>query len=81
MSLFTARIDKNRHIQARIYFIFLKNILKQTWKFFKTKFRPQWKDRKSNYKVREILALFSKLIALILGENGVKDLRVTKIVK
>ena len=39
----------------------------QTWKAFNTKFEPQWKDRESSYQVRQILALFCKLVALILG--------------
>ena len=67
MSLLTAKFVKNSHILARIYFIFLKNVLKQTWNFFNIKFRPQWKDRKSSYQVREILGLFYNFIALILG--------------
>ena len=32
MSLLTAFIDKNSHILAGIYFIFLKKVLDQTWK-------------------------------------------------
>ena len=47
-----------------IFFIFLKNVLKQ---IFNTKFQPHWKDRKSSYQVRQILGLFCHLIALILG--------------
>ena len=31
MSLLTAKFVKSIHILARIYFIFLKNVLKQTW--------------------------------------------------
>ena len=34
MFLLTALIAKNSHIYARIYFIFLKNILDQSWKAF-----------------------------------------------
>ena len=41
MSLLTAPIDKNSHIKARIYFIFLKIFLKQTWKSFNAKFQGQ----------------------------------------
>ena len=69
------------HIYARIYFVFLKNILKQAWNSFNTKFRPQWKYRKSSYQVKQISALFCNLIVLILGQNSVNNLRVTKIVK
>ena len=67
MSLFIAPIVKNSHILSGIYFIFLKNVLHQAWKIFNTKFEPQWKDRKSSYQVRQMLALFCKPVALILG--------------
>ena len=30
-------------LRAGIYFMFLKNVLKQSWKSFNTKFRLQWK--------------------------------------
>ena len=57
-------------------------MLKQTWHSFNTKFQTEWKDRESSYHVRIILGLFCHSIALILGLNSVKDLRVTtKIVK
>ena len=52
-------------------------MLKQTWHSFNTKFQTQWKDRESSYHVRIILRLFCHSIALILGLNSVKDLRVT----
>ena len=58
-----------------------KSVLDQTWKALCTKFGPHWKGRESSYQVRQILALFCKLVALILGQNCVKDLSVTKIVK
>ena len=53
-------------------------MLKQTWNSFNTKFQTQWKDRESSYHVRIILGLFCHSIALILGLNSVKELRVTK---
>ena len=81
MSLLTAPIDKNSHIQARIYIIFIKKFLKQTWKSFNTNFWPQSKNWKSSYKVRQIFTLSWYLIALILGQNCVKGFRVTNIVK
>ena len=56
-------------------------MLKQTWDSFNAKFQTQWKDRESSYHVRIILGLFCHSIALILGWNSVKDLRVTKNVK
>ena len=58
-----------------------KNVLKQTWHSFNTKFQTQWKDRESSYHVTIILGLFCHSIALILALNSVKDLRVTKNVK
>ena len=67
LSLLTPPIDKNSHILAAIYFIFLKHFLKQTWKSFNTKFQPQWKYQKSSYQAKQILALFCNLIFLILG--------------
>ena len=67
MLLLTAPIVENSNISARTYFTFLKNLLKQTWKSFNTKFQAQWKDRKNSYKVRQILELFGNLILLILG--------------
>ena len=49
MSLLTDPIIKNTQIKDEIYFIFLKSILKQTWKPFNTKFQPLCKDGKSSY--------------------------------
>ena len=67
MFLLTNKFVKNSHMLARIFFIFLKNVLKQTWMSFNTKFQRQWKDRKSSYQVKQILEPFCNLIALILG--------------
>ena len=69
------------HIQPRIFLFFLKNILKQFWKSFNTKFQPPWNDRKSSYKVKQNLKVFCYLIALILVSNSVTGLRVIKNVK
>ena len=60
---------------------FSKTSLKQTWNSFNTKFQPYWKDRKSIDQVSQSLGLFCHLIAVILNENSVKDLRVTKNIK
>ena len=79
--LLTASVLKISQIKYIIYFTFLKNVLNQTWRSFNIKLEPQWKDRKSSYQVRQILALFCNLIALILGWHCVKGLRVNKIVK
>ena len=81
MILSTVEFVINSHISARIHFAFLKNVLKETWNSFNAKFQPQSKDRKSSYQERQSLALFCKLFALILGQNSMKGLRVTKIVK
>ena len=56
-------------------------MLKQTWHSFNTTFQTEWKDRESSHHVNIILGLFCNSIALILGLNSVKDLRVTKNVK
>ena len=80
MSLLTTPIFKNSRILAGVYFIFLKSVLEQTWKSFDTEFGPQWKDQEKSYQVKENLALFCTVVALILGWNYVKGLIVTKIV-
>ena len=59
-------IVKKSHILARIYFIFLKNALDQTWKAFNIKLGPQLKDRKSSYQVTPILEIFCNLVNLSL---------------
>ena len=78
-SLLTVKLVKNSNILAKSYFIVLKNFLKQTWNAFNTKCWPQWKDWKSVYWVRQVLTLFSNVIALVLSWNNIKALRVTKI--
>ena len=78
MVLLTSKFDENIHIQSRIFFFFLKNVLKQTWNFFNTKFLTRWKDRNSSYKVRRMLGLFCHFIPLILCYNSVKGFGVTK---
>ena len=80
-SLLTAKFAEDSPVLARISFIFLKNILKQTWNFFNTKFPPQSKDWKSSYQAKQVLALFWNLIDLLFVYNSVKGVRVTKILK
>ena len=48
---------------------------------FNAKFGTQLKDRQSIYQLRQFLAPSCILVALSLGWNSVKGLRVTKIVK
>ena len=67
MFLLAALIANNSHILARIYFIFLKNILDQSWKAFNAQFGPHWKNWENSYQVKHILAPFCELITLILG--------------
>ena len=81
MSLLTVKFGKGSHIWARIYLIFLKNVLKQNSNSFNIKFWPQWKDRKISYRVRQVLALFCSLAALILDSNSVKGIRIIEIAK
>ena len=64
MTLLTALIVKNSHILAAAYSIYA---LGQTWRAFNDKFGPLWKGRENSYQVRQVLALFCKLVALILG--------------
>ena len=67
MLLLTAKSVKTSDILTTVFFIFLENVLKQTWNSFNTKFQSQWKDQERNNQVREILGLSRHLIALILG--------------
>ena len=66
-SLLIAPIVKNSHISTRIYFIFLKNVLKPTWKSLIPNFDLSEKITKAVTKQGKFLALFRILIALILG--------------
>ena len=81
ISLIPTKFVKNSHIWAKIYLIFLKNVLKKTWNSFNTKFQDQWKSWKSSYQINHILAPFWYLIPVILGQGSVEVLGVTKIVK
>ena len=65
--LLTAKFVKNSHIYARMFFIVLKSVPKQTWSSVNTKYLPQLKDYKSSYEVKEILGFLCQLSALILG--------------
>ena len=57
----TVKLIKNSHIDACIFFIFLKNVLNQTWSSFNTKFQPHWKDLKRSYQVWQVLGHFLAL--------------------
>ena len=81
MSLLPTKFVKNSHIWGKIYFIFLKNVLKQTRNSFNTKFQAQWKACSSSYQLKQILAVYCDLIPLILGQSSVEVLGVTEIVK
>ena len=66
MSLLRALIVKNSHILAGIYFAFLK--IRHGLNFKRFQYQT-WtgKSRESSYQIRQILALFCKLIALKLN--------------
>ena len=64
MSLLTAPIVENSHIEAIIWFSFLKNVRKQTLKY---QILTPVKRSEKNYQVRQILALLCNLTGLILG--------------
>ena len=81
MSLLPTKFVKNSHIWGKIYFISLKNVLKQTRNSFNTKFQDQWKACSSSYQLKQILAVYCDLIPLILGQSSVEVLGVTQIVK
>ena len=66
---------------SNLLYISRKNVLDQIWKGFNTKKELYWKKQDSSYQVRQISVLFRKVVALILGENSVKYLRFTKIMK
>ena len=79
--LLPTKFVKNSHIWGKIYFIFLKNVLKQTRNSFNTKFQAQWKACSSSYQLKQILAIYCDLIPLILGQSSVEVLGVTEILK
>ena len=81
MSLIPTKFVRNSHIWTKIYFIFLGNVLKQTWNSFYTNIEDQWKSWKSSYQAKQILALFCYLIPLILSQSSMEALGVTIIVK
>ena len=81
MSLLPTKFVKNSHIWSKIYFTFLKNVLKQTRNSFNTKFQAQWKACSSSYQLKQILAVFCDLIPLILGQSSVEVLGVTEMSK
>ena len=81
MSLLAVPIVKSSHTSSRIYFIFLKDVIKKTWKWFNIKLWPELKDEKSKYQLWQALAMFCNVIAIFLSQNWAKSLRVNKNVK
>ena len=67
MSLLTALIVKHSRISPTIYFLFPKNCLGPNLKGFQYQIWTSVKDWSSSYQVRQILAIFCKLVALILN--------------
>ena len=74
----TSKLVKNSDISARIFFIFLKNVFKQTGNSFNTKFEPQRKVQKSSYQIRQILGLLCNFIVLIFHQKVSKVLQLPK---
>ena len=66
---------------AEIFYIFLKTRPRSIFKDFNTQFRPQQKDWKSSYQVKQISSILQKLVSLILNSSYVKSVRFTKIMK
>ena len=71
MYLLPAPFVKKSHILAEIYFIFQKKRARLDLKGFEDQIWTLKNDQKNSYKVRQILAIFCRLVAR----------RVTKIVK
>ena len=72
MFLLTNNFVKNSHIESTIFLFFLKSVPNKNRNFLHTKFRRQWKHRKSSYQVREALPSFSSEL-LTLCSNSVKS--------
>ena len=68
MSLLTPTNVKHISILTGKHFIFLKNVLDQTWKSFDKKLGTLWKVQKSGYQVAKTnLAHFCNSVTLIFG--------------
>ena len=67
MSSLISRIVKNSHIFPGIYFIFLKIHPTPNLKGFQYQIGRQIRDRKRSYQERQVLAVFCKRSAVILG--------------
>ena len=82
MSLLKDKCVRSIHISAIFCFIFLKNSLKKTLKFFLIpNFDLSGKIGKVIIKEGKFKTLFCSLIPLILGENTVKGLESPKLTK
>ena len=81
MSLLRASIVKRVIFWLEFTLSFWKDTLDQTWKSSNTKLGPQWKDQEGSSKVRQVFGSFFSLVALILGWNSVKGVRLTEFVK
>ena len=77
----SAKFSLALHILISSSNCFFKSALHQSWKDFNPKFGPQWKAQESTDQVSKNLALFYKLVALILGYHSVKDLRFMNVFK
>ena len=80
MSLLKGPFAKNT-FWLNLLDLFKKNVLHQTFKSFNTTFGPRWKGLKIIYQVRQALAIFRNLVALVLGQNCIENLRITKYIE
>ena len=73
--------QKQSYLGWNLLYLSKKNVVKQTWKSFNSKFGPQSNYRKDSYQGRQIRTLFCNSVSLILSKNCGKCLWVTKVVK
>ena len=78
MPLLTVLIVENSHVLTGFCFIFLNQSPISNLKGFQYQIRT---SRESSYQVRQISAVFFKVVAIILGKNYVKGFKVTEIAK
>ena len=75
ISLLPIKFFKNSHIWSKLYLIFRKNVLKQTWNCFNTKFQAQRKARKKQLPSK---ANFTTILLLNFSNSTLKQCGKTK---
>ena len=73
MLLLTTKFVKNSQILPRIFFIFLKNVLKQTWNSFNTKFQLSFNNQISVKRLRKKLLSKANTLCYVLKCNEICD--------